>query len=201
MERGRPATGLTEIRWHGRGGQGAKTAALLLAEAASEAGLYVQGFPEYGPERMGAPVLAFNRLSERPITLHCHVARPSVVAILDPTLIKGAALTAGLGPGGVVVVNTPETPERMRERLGLGDRRELRVATVDASGISMRALGQAIPNTPMMGAVIRTTGLLEFERFMKVAATLLQEKFSRKPSLVDGNLKAIEEAYNQVKED
>lgn len=192
--------GFTEIRWHGRGGQGAKTAALLLAEAASEAGLYVQGFPEYGPERMGAPVLAFNRLSSDPISLHCHVANPSVVAVLDPTLIKGSSVTAGLRPNGVIVVNTPEDPARMRRRLGLAHHRDLRVATVDASGISMKALGQAIPNTPMMGAVIRTTGLLDFDHFMEVAAALLREKFGRKPGLVDGNLKAIEEAYNQVKE-
>ena len=192
--------GFTEIRWHGRGGQGAKTAALLLAEAASEAGLYVQGFPEYGPERMGAPVLAFNRFSSDPICLHCHVANPSVVAVLDPTLIKGSSVTAGLRPNGVIVVNTPEDPARMRRRLGLAHHRDLRVATVDASGISMKALGQAIPNTPMMGAVIRTTGLLDFDHFMEVAAALLREKFGRKPSLVDGNLKAIEEAYNQVKE-
>lgn len=192
--------GLTEIRWHGRGGQGAKTAALLLAEAASEAGLYVQGFPEYGPERMGAPVLAFNRLSEDPISLHCHVTGPSVVAVLDPTLIKDSGVTAGLREDGVVVVNAPEDPARMRERLGLAHSRGLRVATVDASDISMKTLGQAIPNTPMIGAVIRTTGLLDFDHFMEVAATLLKEKFRRRPGLVDGNLKAIEEAFNLVKE-
>ncbi|HCW50939.1 MAG TPA: pyruvate synthase, partial [Clostridiales bacterium] len=107
---------LTEIRWHGRGGQGAKTAALLLAEAASEAGLFVQGFPEYGPERMGAPVLAYNRLSDEPITLHSHVARPSVVAVLDQTLIRSGDVVAGLVEGAAVVVNTPDSPSRMRER-------------------------------------------------------------------------------------
>ncbi len=192
--------GFTEVRWHGRGGQGAKTAALLLAEAASEAGLYVQGFPEYGPERMGAPVLAFNRLSDQPITLHCHVAHPSVVAVLDPTLIKDSGVTAGLRENGVVVINTPASPDEMRRKLGLENRRDLRVATVDASGISTRALGQAIPNTPMMGAVIRTAGLVDFDHFMRVAEGLLAEKFKRKPSLVEGNLRAIKEAYSEVKE-
>lgn len=190
----------TEVRWHGRGGQGAKTAALLLAEAASEAGLHVQGFPEYGPERMGAPVLAFNRISSEPIHLHCHVARPSVVAILDSTLLNNSGVTEGLVDGGVVVVNTPAPPEEMRGRLGLGDRPGTRVATVDASGISMKTLGQAIPNTPMMGAIIRVTGLLDFDRFKEVASALLKEKFKRKPELVEGNLRAIEQAYNEVRQ-
>ncbi|MEW6031864.1 MAG: 2-oxoacid:acceptor oxidoreductase family protein [Bacillota bacterium] len=189
---------LTEIRWHGRGGQGAKTAALLLAEAASEAGLHVQGFPEYGPERMGAPVLAYNRLSDEPIFLHCHISRPSVIAVLDPTLIKDPGVAAGLADGGVVVVNSTAEPETMRGRLRLDGRPEVRVATVDASGISMDCIGQAIPNTAMMGAVIRVTGLLEFDRFMEVARRLLGEKFRARPALVDGNLEAIRRAYGEV---
>ncbi len=196
----RDMAAFTEVRWHGRGGQGAKTAALLLAEAASEAGLYVQGWPEYGPERMGAPVLAFNRISDRPITLHCHVARPNVVAVLDPTLAGDSGVTDGMAEGGVVIVNSPAAPGEMRRKLGLEGRAAVRVATVDASGISMKTLGQAIPNTPMMGAVIRTTGLLEFDQFRRVAATLLGEKFRRKSELVEGNLRAIEEAYSEVKE-
>jgi len=215
--------GYTEIRWHGRGGQGAKTAALLLAEAAAEAGLHVQGFPEYGPERMGAPVLAFNRISPDPIRLHCHVQNPDVVAVLDPTLlgrtddtaaagrgVDGTAaaaaaggvdgITAGLRRSGVVVVNSGEDPSLLRERLGLGRRPRLRVATVDAGGISLKALGQAIPNTPMVAAVIRLTDLLDFDRFLDVAARLLQLKFGRNPHLVDGNLKAMERAYREVRE-
>jgi pyruvate ferredoxin oxidoreductase gamma subunit len=191
----------TEIRWHGRGGQGAKTAALLLAEAASEAGLYVQGFPEYGPERMGAPVVAFNRLSDAPITLHCHVAHPSIVAVLDPTLSSDPGLVRGLRDGGVVVVNTTASPATMRRVLGLSDRPNLRVATVDASGIAMRALGQAIPNTPMMGAVVRTSHILDFDQFLTVAAVLLEAKFKRKPALVEGNLQAIKTAYAEVNEE
>jgi len=191
---------MTEIRWHGRGGQGAKTAALLLAEAASEAGLHVQGFPEYGPERMGAPVLAFNRISDESITLHCHVSHPSIVAVLDPSLITDSGVTEGLDDDGVVVVNSPAPPDEMRRRLGLDGRSRVKVATVDASGISMDAIGRAIPNAPMMGAVIRVSGLLDFGGFMKVAGTLLQHKFRAKPELVDGNLRAIERAYNEVNE-
>lgn len=192
---------LIEIRWHGRGGQGAKTAALLLAEAASEAGLHVQGFPEYGPERMGAPVLAYNRISDEPITLHCHAARPSIVAVLDPTLVRDGDVTAGLREGGVVVVNTPASPAKTRGRLGLPVGSKARVATVDASGISMAAIGQAIPNTPMMGAVMRVGGLLDHDRFVRVVGGLLAEKFMRKPRLAAGNLEAIERAYNEVREE
>jgi pyruvate ferredoxin oxidoreductase gamma subunit len=200
---------MTEIRWHGRGGQGAKTAALLLAEVASEAGLHVQGFPEYGPERMGAPVLAYNRVSDQPITLHCHVARPRIVAVLDATLVRRAAgeragapgsVTEGLGRGGAIVVNTPASPREMRGQLGLEKRPDLRVATVDASGIAMKALGQAIPNTSMLAAVMKTSGIIDFGRFLQAVEPLLRHKFSRKTALVDGNLQAIKTAYAEVRE-
>lgn len=191
---------MVEIRWHGRGGQGAKTAALLLAEAASQAGRHVQGFPEYGPERMGAPVLAFNRISEHPITLHCHVSSPQIVAVLDPTLIGGAGVAAGVPEGGSVVVNTTADPEATRHRLKLGRRAGVTVATVDASGIAMDTIGQSIPNTPLIGAVIRVSGVLEFEPFIGVAEALLKEKFRHKPSLVEGNLRAIQRAYEEVRQ-
>ncbi|RJQ08563.1 MAG: pyruvate synthase [Bacillota bacterium] len=191
---------IVEVRWHGRGGQGAKTAALLLAEAASEAGLHVQGFPEYGPERMGAPVLAFNRFSDEPITLHSHVAEPSVVAVLDPTLIRDQGVVAGIKDGGALVVNTPVPPGDMRRRLGLEARKDLRVATVDASVIALRTIGQAIPNTPMMGAVIKVTGLLEFDQFIEVTEKLLAQKFKGRRELVAGNLEAIKAAYGEVDE-
>jgi len=200
---------MTEIRWHGRGGQGAKTAALLLAEVASEAGLYVQGFPEYGPERMGAPVLAYNRVSDQPITLHCHVAHPHIVAVLDPTLVRREAgeragapgsVTEGLGSGGAIVVNTTASPQEMRARLGLEERPDLRVATVDASGIALKSLGQAIPNTSMLAAVMKTSGIIDFSRFLQAVEPLLRDKFSRKTALVDGNLQAIKAAYAEVRE-
>lgn len=190
---------MVEIRWHGRGGQGAKTAALLLAEAASEAGLYVQGFPEYGPERMGAPVLAFNRISQRPITLHCHVSEPHIVAVLDPTLIHDAGVAAGVPDDGFVVINTTAEPSEMRRRLELGERPTVTVATLDASGISSESIGQAIPNTPMVGAVIRVSRLLDFGPFLKVAEVLLEDKFRDKPDLVEGNLRAIERAHEEVR--
>jgi pyruvate ferredoxin oxidoreductase gamma subunit len=186
---------LTEIRWHARGGQGAKTASQLLAEAASAAGMYVQGFPEYGPERMGAPILAFNRCSTEPIWLHCHVTEPDVVMVLDPTLI-GPAIIDGVGPDAAVIVNTDAAPSEMRRKMGL---RGGKVYTVNASAIAAETIGRDIPNTPMMGALLKVTELVPYEQFMGVMRQQLEEKFKSKPSVIAGNLKAIERAYLEVK--
>lgn len=185
---------LIEIRWHGRGGQGAKTASELLAEAASAAGMYVQGFPEYGPERMGAPVLAFNRCSDRRIGVHCHVTEPDVVAVLDPTLL-GPAVTEGVAGDAVVLVNTTEPPAAVRRKMGLTDGR---VFTVDASGIAVDAFGRDIPNTPMIGALLRVTELIPYEEFISIMRKQLEDKFKSRASIVEGNLKAIERAYREV---
>jgi len=186
---------ILEIRWHGRGGQGAKTAALLLAEAASAAGQFVQGFPEYGPERMGAPVTAFNRISPQPITLHCHVSEPRVVVVLDPTLIGGIDVTEGLTQDGVVLVNTEGSPADMREKLGIAGRK---VFTVDATGIAMDTIGRAIPNTPMMGALIKATGMLDYEHFKNEVREQMSHKFAGRPKIVEGNMAALERAYEEV---
>lgn len=185
---------LTEIRWHGRGGQGAKTASQLLAEAASAAGMYVQGFPEYGPERMGAPVLAFNRCSDSRIAIHCHVTEPDVVAVLDPTLL-GPAVTEGVAGDAVVLVNTTESPAAVRRKMGLTVGR---VFTVDASGIAVDAFGRDIPNTPMIGALLRITELMPYEEFISIMRKQLEDKFKSRASIVEGNLKAIERAYQEV---
>ena len=123
---------VTEIRWHSRGGQGAKTAATLLAEAASSAGMYVQGFPEYGPERMGAPMLAFNRLSKDPIYVHSHVEEPGFVMVLDPSLIGKVDVTDGMRDGGAVIVNTGNAPREMAARPG--DRQDPGVVVDDRQG-------------------------------------------------------------------
>jgi pyruvate ferredoxin oxidoreductase gamma subunit len=186
---------LTEIRWHGRGGQGAKTASQLLAEATSAAGMYVQGFPEYGPERMGAPVLAFNRCSDEPISLHCHVTEPDVVMVLDPTLL-GPAVAAGLTNKSIVIVNANLPPAEVRARLGF---KGGRVYTVDASQIATDTIGRDIPNTPLIGALIRVAGLLPYEEFMSVMRAQLEDKFRSKPGVIKGNLAAIERAYQEVK--
>jgi pyruvate ferredoxin oxidoreductase gamma subunit len=188
---------LTEIRWHSRGGQGAKTAAILLAEAAAEAGMYVQGFPEYGPERMGAPMLAFNRISQDPIYVHSHVEHPGVVMVLDPTLIGKVDVTEGLITGGAVIINTPNSPDKMRAVLGK-EGEHARVCTVDAGKISLETMGRDIPNTPMMGALMKVSGVMDYDKFLTIIKEQLEHKFGSRPEIVAGNLKAIQRAYKEV---
>lgn len=188
--------GIMEIRWHGRGGQGAKTAALLFADAALEAGKHIQAFPEYGPERMGAPVSAYDRLSDEPITLHCGITEPQIVIVLDPTLIGKIDVTAGLPDDGMILINTDEDPREVRKRLKLTGRR---IFTVDASRISRETIGKEIPNTPMLGALIRVSGLLDLEEMLAGTRAKLEKKFAAKPEVVEGNLVSIRRAYEEVK--
>ncbi len=185
-----------EVRWHGRGGQGAKTGAILLAEAASAAGKFVQAFPEYGPERMGAPMRAFNRISDEPITIHSGVKQPDVVVVLDETLLGKVPVTEGLTDGGKVIVNTPEPPEVLRDRLGL---RSGQVFTVDASGIAEETFGRNIPNTPMVAALVRVTGVVDYEKFLEIMREQLESKFKGRSSIIEGNLRAIERGYREVR--
>ncbi len=184
-----------EIRWHGRGGQGAKTAANLLAEAASSAGRFIQAFPEYGPERMGAPVASFNRISTKPIRIRSGVTDPAVVVILDPTLMRTNDVTKGLKADGAIVINSEREPGVIREQMGIEG---FRIYTVDANTISTETLGRRIPNTPMLGAVIKATGMLEFDAFMENMELELSKKFGGRPEIVEGNLKAIRRAYEEV---
>ena len=188
---------ITEIRWHGRGGQGAKTAALLFATLALGEGKYVQGFPEYGPERMGAPVRAFNRLSEKPIRLHSGVTNPDFVVVLDPTLIEKAGVTLGLPKEGKILINTSLSPKDIKAKIKFDGK----VATVNASKISRETIGRDIPNTPMLAALVKVTGLIKFERMLKDIDAELKKKFASKPEVVEGNIKAIKRAYEEVKED
>ncbi len=187
-----------EIRWHGRGGQGAKTAALLLGESAAAAGKYIQAFPEYGPERMGAPVVAYNRISDEPITVHCNVQEPKYVAVLDSTFVGSVNFTDGMPDDGVLIINTEVSPAEMRETLGLGDS-AIQVFTVDANKISLECIGRAIPNTPMMGALIKATGLLKLEDLLEDTERKLAKKFRNRPEVIQGNLKAIRRAYEEVR--
>ncbi|NPV43743.1 MAG: pyruvate synthase [Firmicutes bacterium] len=188
---------VVEIRWHGRGGQGAKTAALLLAESASQVGKFIQGFPEYGPERMGAPVTAYNRISDKPIRIHCNIANPNVVVVLDPTLIGSTTDVAkGVPEDGIFIINTNKSPEEMRKKLGI---KTGKVYTVDANQISLETIGRVIPNTPLMGALIRVTGIIPYEAFVEDTKKQLEKKFKSKPEVIEGNLKAIERAYQEVK--
>lgn len=185
-----------EIRWHGRGGQGAKTAALLFGEAALSLGKNIQAFPEYGPERMGAPVASFNRISSEAITLHCSITNPNVVIVLDPTLMASIDVTAGLPADGKIVVNTTLAPAEIRSQLKL---KGAKVYTVDASGISKATIGREMPNTPMMGALAKVSELLDFDSMLKDTEDKLKKKFAAKPEIVKGNLEAIKRAYNEVK--
>lgn len=186
---------VTEIRWHARGGQGAKTAAILLAEAAATAGYFIQGFPEYGPERMGAPMLAFNRISDEPIRLHCSVTEPDVVVVLDPTLIGKVDVARGTKEDSVIIVNTSKTPAEVRKMMKLQGRK---VYTVNADQISIDTIGKAFPNTPMMGAIMKVTNLIPFDQFLAETKVQLEKKFRTKPEVVKGNLSAVERAYQEV---
>ncbi|HHY94658.1 MAG TPA: pyruvate synthase [Firmicutes bacterium] len=186
----------TEIRWHARGGQGAKTAAVLLAEAVSATGKFVQGFPEYGPERMGAPMLAFNRISDEPIYVYSSVRSPRVVIVLDPTLVGKSDIAAGLPENGVILINSHRSPQEMRVKLKLSGRK---VYTLDASRISQEAMGRDIPNTPMMGALMRVAELVDYQQFLKVTEEQLQHKFRSRPEMVKGNMIAIRRGYEEVR--
>lgn len=188
---------MLEIRWHGRGGQGAKTAALLFADAALSSGKYVQAFPEYGPERMGAPVASFNRLSSKPILLHSGVTDPDIVIVLDPTLTDTVDVTEGIPEGGTILINTEKTPAEIRKIANISEK--TKVYTVDASTISKETIGREIPNTPMLGALVKATGILDFKEMLEDTKKKLEIKFRKKPGVIEGNLKAIERAYNEVK--
>lgn len=186
---------MVEIRWHGRGGQGAKTAALLFADSAMSSGKFIQAFPEYGPERMGAPVQSFDRLSDEPITLHCGITSPDIVAVLDQTLTATVDVTAGLSDKGVIIINTSSSPAEIRKEMGISGKK---IFTIDASGISKETLGRDIPNTPMLGAVIKVSGLLDINNVLDDTRKKLEKKFRTKPELIDGNIQAIKRAYEEV---
>ncbi len=187
-----------EIRWHGRGGQGAKTAALMFGEAALETGKYIQAFPEYGPERMGAPVAAYDRLSDEPIQVHSGIKNPKIVVVLDPSLITVARVLNGLKPDGILLVNTADNPKALKQELGLGDSK-IKVFTVDANQIATDAFGKAIPNTPMLGALVKVSGVLEYNAVIESIKDKLNKKFRGKDKLVAQNLEAVKRAYNEVK--
>ena len=183
---------LTEIRWHGRGGQGAKTAATLLAEAALHEDKYSQGFPEYGPERMGAPMCGYTRISDEEIKLHCAIYNPNIIVILDETLLDSVDVTAGLVEDGIILVNTAGDPEAMRNKVGFGGK----IATINATQISIDELGRPIPNTVMIGALLKTTGILHVDTVIKDIEKKFGKKFPEK--VVQGNIKAINRAYEEV---
>ena len=184
-----------EIRWHGRGGQGAKTGAFMLAESMIQQGKFAQGFPDYGPERMGAPIRGYNRISDDPVRVHSGVQAPDIVIVLDQTLIATGTITAGLKPDSVLIVNSHESPETIKAELGVDGNR---VFTVDATGIALEEMGRPIPNTPMIGALLKVTNLAEIDKMSAILTKKFKDKLSEK--MVAGNIKALKRAYEEVKE-
>ncbi len=186
---------LIEIRWHGRGGQGAKTASLLLADAAFNTGKYIQGFPEYGPERMGAPITAYNRISNTPITIHSNIYEPDYVVVVDDTLLESVNVTAGLKETGAIVINTTKDNEYLKEKLSSykGD-----IYKIDAKKISIEALGKYFPNTPMLAAIVKVSKIMSDEDFLNDMIGSFKHKFAKKPEVIEGNMKALEIALKEV---
>jgi len=186
---------MVEIRWHGRGGQGAKTACLLLAEVAAQQGKFVQGFPEYGPERMGAPITAYNRICGERSTVHSNIYYPNYVVVLDESLLDSVDVTAGLKQGGAVIVNTPSAPSALRSKLRGWTGK---VCTIDARRISEEILGKNFPNTPMLAAVVKVSAVMETERFLTEIEASFKHKFASKPQVIEGNMATIRKSLEEV---
>ena len=186
---------LIEIRWHGRGGQGAKTASLLLADAAFNTGKYIQGFPEYGPERLGAPITAYNRISDNPITVHSNIYEPDYVVVVDDTLLESVDVTAGLKKSGGIIINTTKPADYLKSHL---KGYEGNVYTIDAKKVSMETLGKYFPNTPMLAAIVKVSNIMSEEDFIKDMEGSFKHKFAKKPEVIDGNMKALELALKSV---
>jgi 2-oxoacid:acceptor oxidoreductase gamma subunit (pyruvate/2-ketoisovalerate family) len=179
-----------EVRWHGRGGQGAWTASELLARAAIYEGKYIQSFPEFGPERMGAPVAAFTRISTEPIQVHCAVYNPDVVAVLDPTLLKAVPVAEGLNKKGTIVINSNNAPAEIRKVLKID---KGKIWVVPATEIAIKILGRPITNTAMLGAVACVTGIVSLGSVEKI----VKERFRQ--DVAEKNFAIIKEAYEEVK--
>ena len=186
---------MIEIRWHGRGGQGAKTASQL-ADAAFSAGKYIQSFPEYGPERSGAPITAYNRISKERCNIHSNIYDPDYVVVVDETLLESVDVTAGLNPEGAIIVNSAKSPDEIRPHLkGYAGR----VCTIDARTISIDCLGRYFPNTPMLAAVVEVSKCVEKESFLKDMEASYSHKFAKKPQVIEGNLKCLRRSMKEVK--
>lgn len=183
-------TFLTEIRWHGRGGQGVVTAGILLAQAALLEGKHVQAFPEFGPERMGAPIRAFTRISDEPINIHSAIYRPDTVVVIDPTLLGQVAVLDGLKDNGVLLVNSEKGFQTLKEELNAP---KVKVYTIDATRIALDEMGRAFFNTPMLGSLIRILGTVSLDSLV----TVTRERFPE--GIGEKNVKAIERAYKEVK--
>lgn len=185
---------LTEIRWHARAGQGAVTAAKLVAETALSQGRYMQAMPEYGPERTGAPLKAFTRVCDEPIEVHNNITNPQIVVVLDDTLLDIVTVTDGIEKDGYIILNTSMTADEARDKLGVG--KDITVAVVNATEIAMQTIKRNIPNTPMVAAVSKVTGVIPLDSFLEHLKSTFGSKFSQE--IIDANLKSAERAYEEV---
>ena len=190
----RSAADLTEIRWHGRGGQGAVTAAKMVAELALGQGRYFQAFPEYGPERSGAPIVAFTRVSDEPIQVYCGVEHPGIVVVLDSSLLAIVDVTKGSPDDAIVLVNSSRSPALLRKTYGIEGRK---LYTVNATRIAVETIKRPIPNTPMVGALTRITGLFPIDEVVAFLRVDFGKKFP--PKVVEGNINAITRSYEEVR--
>ncbi len=186
--------GMIEIRWHGRGGQGAKTASQFLGEAALDTGKFIQSFPEYGPERAGAPMRAFNRISEKNITIHSSVTSPDIVVVIDPTLVGAIDVTEGMDDKGILLVNTDKSPEDIRK---ITNFKKGKVGTVDATKIALETLKLPMPNMPMLGALLKANSLVTVEQLSERVKGKFLKKIGEQKT--NANLEGIKRAYNEVK--
>lgn len=187
---------MVEVRWHGRGGQGAKTASQLLADAAFMSGKFVQSFPEYGPERSGAPITAYNRISDERCPIHSNIYEPNYVVVVDETLLESVDVAAGLKEGGALIVNSSKSPDEVRAEVKNYDGR---ICTIDARKISLDCLGAYFPNTPMLAAVVAVSSIIDRETFLKDMEESYRHKFAKKPQVIEGNLKCLRIAMDEVK--
>ncbi len=185
-----------EIRWHGRGGQGTVTAAKVLADACLSGGRYVQAFPEYGPERAGAPLRAYNRISDNVIRMYCPVLHPHVVNVADATLLDAIDVTYGANDDSIFIVNSSKDPKEIRKKLNA--KPSQKVLTVDASRIAMDCIGRPLPNASMLGAISKATGIIGLDTLLENVKKSFGKKFSQK--IIDGNLEATKRGYEEVKE-
>jgi pyruvate ferredoxin oxidoreductase gamma subunit len=184
---------ILEIRWHGRGGQGAKTASQILAETAMDEGRYIQAFPEYGPERQGAPVQAFNRISSKPITIHSGIDEPDIIIVIDHSLFGTSDLTCGLNKG-LLLANSKDSPEKLRKDLKIKDGQ---VGTVDATGIALDTLGIPMPNLPMLGALVKINETVPLDTLKKKVVEKFEQKLGK--DKIKANIEGIERAYKEVR--
>lgn len=189
-------SGILEIRWHGRGGQGTVTAAKVFADACLSGGRHVQAFPEYGPERSGAPLRAYNRISDKELRMHCPVLKPSIVSVVDATLLDGIDVTEGAPDDAIFIINSAKEPKDIRAKLKAKPTQK--VFTLDATKIAIESFGRPMPNSPMVGALAKISGIVSLEVILDDVRKSFGKKFSQK--IIDGNLAAVKRGYEEVKE-